>query len=273
MDRRAFLTHMNPEVPLLMFFPVRRQVARGTGTCPRSLRVRSGEWLAGASTRPRTGIVRISFSNGEVIEAREDASWSSLADWNRGRATREGMTLDWLWWRVRNSRDATNPERLRWDFERLQRQHVLESVTVGALLSLVSRLETERSIARLLWSRDGQRFIVERLAADRGAEPDEASSRGTPEGARQARPLANRRIWSALVGIIAEQLAVPRERITPDSRLHGDLAAEPAAIFEVILAAEDEFGVELRAVVTATDTTAGDLYAAVLRQVEQQVPR
>lgn len=46
-------------------------------------------------------------------------------------------------------------------------------------------------------------------------------------------------------GILAEQLAIPVEKVTPDARFSEDLDADSLDLVEAVLALEEEFGVSI----------------------------
>jgi acyl carrier protein len=61
----------------------------------------------------------------------------------------------------------------------------------------------------------------------------------------QATPTATRPVtWKAVRSIIAKQLNVPEERVTPGSRLRDDLNAKNDHVVKILTAFEVEFGIE-----------------------------
>ena len=59
--------------------------------------------------------------------------------------------------------------------------------------------------------------------------------------------------------MIAEQLQVPAQSITPQSRLVEDLKADSANVMVMILELESEFGIEVEDEVILTLKTVGDV--------------
>lgn len=52
-------------------------------------------------------------------------------------------------------------------------------------------------------------------------------------------------IFEKLQSLIAEQLDVEPEKVTPDSRIIEDLEADSLDVVELMMAVEEEFGVEV----------------------------
>ena len=49
----------------------------------------------------------------------------------------------------------------------------------------------------------------------------------------------------AVIAAIAKQLRIPAEKVTPASRIKDDLGADSLDLFEVVMAFEEEFGIEI----------------------------
>ncbi len=66
-------------------------------------------------------------------------------------------------------------------------------------------------------------------------------------------------MFEKLVGIIEEQLNVEGVEITKDSDFKKDLNADSLDLFELVMALEEEFGVEIPSEKLADMTTVGDV--------------
>ena len=66
-------------------------------------------------------------------------------------------------------------------------------------------------------------------------------------------------VFEKVRDMIAEQLQVPAQRITPQSRLVEDLKADSANVMVMILELESEFGIEVEDEVILTLKTVGDV--------------
>lgn len=58
---------------------------------------------------------------------------------------------------------------------------------------------------------------------------------------------------------IADQLNVETEKVTADSRLKEDLGADSLDLFELVMALEDEYSIEIPAEELQTMVTVGDV--------------
>ncbi|HIU19519.1 MAG TPA: acyl carrier protein [Candidatus Limiplasma stercoravium] len=66
-------------------------------------------------------------------------------------------------------------------------------------------------------------------------------------------------VFEKVRDMIAEQLQVPAQSITPQSRLVEDLKADSANVMVMILELESEFGIEVEDEVILTLKTVGDV--------------
>ena len=74
-------------------------------------------------------------------------------------------------------------------------------------------------------------------------------------------------IFEKLAALIAEQLGVDKNGLTPDTNFRDDLGVDSLDIVELSMALEDEFGIgEMSEEDLASITTLGDLVAYLQRQ-------
>ncbi len=76
-------------------------------------------------------------------------------------------------------------------------------------------------------------------------------------------------IFEKLAALIAEQLGVDKNGLTPDTNFRDDLGVDSLDIVELSMALEDEFGIgEMSEEDLASITTIGDLVAYLQRQLD-----
>jgi len=63
--------------------------------------------------------------------------------------------------------------------------------------------------------------------------------------------------------IILDVIEIEREKITPEASLRDDLHADSLASVEIVMALEDEFGIEIDEQLARSLATVGELIAAI----------
>ena len=79
--------------------------------------------------------------------------------------------------------------------------------------------------------------------------------------------LNNQKLWNNIVAIIAEQLSVEKEDLTPEAFLVDDLGADSLDAIEIIMSFEEEYRIEVSDEDAEKITTVGDIYQYAIRRM------
>ena len=130
-------------------------------------------------------------------------------------------------------------------------------ITVGDVVDVVSRgdslrsrvtgIEMFRSKANSARAGDNVGILLDGVGRDEVSRGDLVVQFGSVETSLMREVTANSPgpIGPRIVKIIREHLDVEAERVTPDARLIEDLGADSLGLIELVMAAEEEFGIEV----------------------------
>ncbi len=146
---RLDLTYLDVQVPRLILFPACIRKDSRPAYC-----IKAAVKLVSMTMVSSQGLVKVDFSNGEQLQFSPGESFMNKAQAPRKRVAVKSL-ISWILAALQRKAGGWG----RVDFLRLQRQRVLERVTLGALFYLLKEMK-QKPTANVTWASKEKKFIV-----------------------------------------------------------------------------------------------------------------